>query len=306
MEMLEDKSITENLDKYLLNKHNVLITKSIIEKMLKKRHVEYKVNDINIFIEAMTHKSYIKSFINNERNVKYLVQNIKTKNITIDMSCKIVKLQEKCYERLEFLGDSIIRLIVAEYLYTRYPDQDEGFLTKLKTKIENGESLSNFSKIIGLDKYMIISKHIELNGARNESEIGILGDVFEAFIGALYLDSKCDLALCKSFIVDILEDKIDIAEILFHETNFKDMLLKYFHKMKWQDPVYETTEIKEIDKSKKKIFVMSILDNNNKVVGRGEGNSKKKGEQYAAKQALDKYGELDSVSDESEIEVDSD
>lgn len=302
----DDTLIINNINKYIINEKNVLISKKYIENMLKSFGIKYKINNIELFIEAMTHKSYLNSFMNNERNIKYLIQNIKLRNIKPNNGENILKLKDRCYERLEFLGDSVIRLVVAEYLYTRYPMQDEGFLTRLKTKIENGESLSRLSKILGFDKYIIISKHVDLNGARNEDDIGILGDVFEAFIGALYLDSKCLLDICKPFIIKLIEEKMDIAEMLFYETNYKDMLLKYFHKMKWQDPIYDTLNIKETGDTKKKIFTMCIKDNTDTIIGKGDGNSKKKGEQLAAKRALETYGELDNSSDESEIEIDSD
>ncbi len=311
----EDRHIIDNSEKYILNDANIHITEKYIKSVLhiikedmKQHKIKYSVANIDLYIEAMTHKSYLKTFINNDRNVKFLVQNVKNRNIQpIHKKNNVIGLKDRCYERLEYLGDSVIRLIVAEYLYNRYPEQDEGFLTKLKTKIENNESLAKLSRILGLNEYMIVSKHVDLNGARTEEDIGVLGDVFEAFVGALFLDSGCDLNLCKLFIIKLIETHIDIASLLFNEDNYKDMLLKYFHRMKWQDPVYDTLDTKEIGDNKKKSFVMCIKDNNNKIVGKGEGPSKKKGEQLAARQALERYGELiENCSDESEIEIDSD
>ena len=91
--------------------------------------------------------------------------------IPIENSIDIIPLQKKCYERLEFLGDSVIRLVVCEYLYNRYPKENEGFLSKLKIKIECGETLSKLSKLIGLDKFMLISRHIEVKGrAKGQSQ----------------------------------------------------------------------------------------------------------------------------------------
>lgn len=311
----EEKYILDNLEKYLINENNINITKkyiksvlSIIKDELKINKIKYSISNINLYVEAMTHKSYLKTFAKNERNVKFLVQTVKNRNIQpIEFKNDIIGLKDTCYERLEYLGDSVIRLIVAEYLYKRYPDQCEGFLTKLKTKIENNESLAKLSKSIGLHDYMIIAKYVDLNNARSNEDIGILCDVFESFIGALFLDSGCDLNVCRLFIIKLIETKIDIASLLFNEDNYKDILLRYFHKMKWQDPIYETLDIIEIGDNKKKSFIMCIKDNNNKIVGKGSGSSKKKGEQLAAKHALERYGELLSeYSDESEMEFDSD
>ncbi len=305
--MNDESQIQQNLELYLYNENNIQITKHAIEKILL--NYNYEVKDINLFIEAMTHKSYMKQKYLTERHIKFIIQNIKNKNIEktqIKSIKNMVKLQDKCYERLEFLGDSIIRLVVTEYLYQRYPTQDEGFLTKLKIKIENDKSLAFLSKTIGLDKYMIIAKYLELNNARIQDDIGILGDVFESFIGALYLDSGSNLSICKPFIINLIETEIDIASLLYNETNYKDMLVKYYHKMRWQDPVYKTQQILEIDLNKKKIFQMIILDNQNKIVGNGEATSKKKGEQIAAKRALQQYGELKCESETSEIEINHD
>lgn len=310
----EDKHIIDNLEQYLYNENNILITKdfiketmSIIKKQLKKHDINYKVNDINLFITAMTHESYFINFIKNEKNWKIILQNIKNRNIQPrQLKKNWIDIQDSCYERLEFLGDSIIRLVVAEYLFERYNDKDEGFLTRLKMKIENGESLAYLSRCLGFDKYAIMAKYIELNGGRTKDDIGILGDIFESFIGALYLDSDKNLNICKLFIIHIIETRIDIASLLFHETNYKELLVKYYHQMKWADPTYETIEIREIGENKKKIFTMGIKDNNGVIVGRGEGVAKKKGEQLAAKEALSMYGQLDTDSECSEIEVDSD
>jgi dsRNA-specific ribonuclease len=143
---------------------------------------------------------------------------------------------------------------------------------------------------------------VELNGGRTETDVGILGDIFESFIGALYLDSNCNLELCKIFVTHLIETKIDIAKLLHNETNYKDMLLKYFHKMKWTDPLYET---KITQDNKKRSFVMCVKDNNGKIIGTGEGNSKKKGEQIAAHKALELFGELNEDSEQSEIEIEA-
>jgi ribonuclease-3 len=89
------------------------------------------------------------------------------------------------YERIEFLGDALLGMIVANYLYTRFPDQNEGFLSKIRTKIVNGRMLGYLSDKIGFPKFAIISKQVEETGGRNNFKI--MEDIFEAFIGALFL-----------------------------------------------------------------------------------------------------------------------
>lgn len=309
-----DEYIIQNYDRFMLNMKNVLITKEDIlkivktcKKELKKANITYDVSDINLFIEAMTDNSYMSKYNSCENNLKFLIKNVNSKQLVPmsenDIKTKnIVPLQSKCYERLEFLGDSIIRLATCEYLYKRYPNENEGFLSKLKIKIECGDSLSKLSKKIGLDKFLLISNHIELNNARTEHEIKILGDVFEAFIGALFLDSNKNYDLCKIFIIKLIETKMDLSEMLYNETNYKDMLMQHFHKMKWTTPVYDT--IDTIENTNKKIFVMCVKNNQNEIIGIGEGTSKKKGEQLAAKQGL-KYCNVIENVDDSEFSIES-
>lgn len=210
---------------------------------------------------------------------------------------KIIPLQNLSYERLEFLGDAVIHLALAEYLYERYGDQHEGFMTRLRIKLENGNILSNISKIVGLNKYVIISKTIELANGREQNS-NILEDIFEAFIGALRLN--IGFKSCKQFIINIIETEIDIAKILYHETNYKDSLLQYFHKNEMADPKYKQLELSGPDHKKK--FVMCVIDNNNNIIGKGTGLSKK-GEQEAARNALIYYGIISENNEESEDEI---
>ena len=289
----------------VLNPNNKLVPKKYINNILKTYGVNYKIKNLSIFQRALTHKSFlIKEMMKDENNnkidkekfivIKYV--EIRDGNIIfrpVKKGEKIVPLQENAYERLEFLGDSVLHLIVAEYLYKRYPDQDEGFMTRLRTKIENGESLSQLAKIIGLNKYILISSHIESTGGRN-NKVNILEDVFESFLGALYLDSNFDT--CKKFITQLMEEKINFSYILKHETNFKDTLLRHYHQMQWTDPKYGI--YKKNGPDHKKIFTMFVTGEDGKTkVGFGTGPSKRKGEQYAAKQALIYYNVLNEESD---------
>ena len=223
-------------------------------------------------------------------------------------------MQKKSYERLEFLGDSIIHCILAEYLFTRYTDEQEGFMTRLRTKIENGETLSKLASILGLHEYAIIARSIEQIGGRDKN-INIFEDCFEAFIGALYLES--DFEICKKFLISLIQKEVDISQLLYKESNFKDLLLQYYHKMKWEDPEYGLEATIGPDENGKKIFKMYVKGytrennsdindindtNNNEIVwtkiGRGSGSTKKKGEQEAAKQSLLYYEVINENSDD--------
>ena len=126
---------------YQTNPRNILITNENIRNLLAKLEIYDEIKDISIYQRALTHKSYINpnNFLSTNQN--YI--NKSTKNN--------VPYQKKSNERLEFLGDSIIGHIICEYLYDRYPGKDEGFLTKLKTRLVDRKSLANFSTILILN-----------------------------------------------------------------------------------------------------------------------------------------------------------
>lgn len=303
MSSTTEKISEDEIEKYILNENNKFITKKVIENILKKYDITLKIKNLEIFQKAMIHASYIKKELKSDRIVK-LIQD-KDKDLKkISEGVKAIELQDESYERLEFLGDSVIHLILAEYLFHRYPDEYEGFMTRLRTKIENSQTLSDLSKKIGLNDYAIIARYIEQVNGR-EKNVAIFEDVFEAFTGALYLESNYET--CKKFITNIIEKEVDFSQLLYIETNHKDTLLQYYHKMKWPDPEYGLAESINIDVNKKtyKMYVKGFkTDAGGEQVwvpiGFGTGNSKKKGEQEAAHEALKFYGVINDESDDEE------
>ena len=242
------KLTNDDLLLYVLNENNKPITKDVIHNILKRYNVNYNIKNINLFQIALIHESYLKRDFKNDKSIRlYMtkdkiaestgqIQSTLNKDIEPIPKNKIKKtmeLQTESYERLEFLGDSVIRLILTDYLYERYKDQYEGFLTRLRTKLENGESLSEITKTIGLNEYVIIGRYYETQNARTENH-HILEDLMESFMGALYKDSGLDV--CREFFINLIEKEIDIAQLLYVETNYKDTLLQYHHRMNWTDP----------------------------------------------------------------------
>jgi dsRNA-specific ribonuclease len=286
-------------DRYILNEKNKRITTEYIEKTLNKYGVQIKIKNIDIFQKSMIHVSYLirdEQFFSNNKTKPYHSQS--NDIVPLDDITTAIPLQQQSYERLEFLGDAILHAIIAEYIYKRYPTVDEGFMTKLRTKIENGDTLSILSKKIGLDDYVVISRYIEQNGGRSTNK-NITEDIFEAFIGALYLDSGFDT--CKLFIVKMIEKEIDLAQMLYQEKNFKEKLLQYFHFRKWMDPIYGTLDVS--GPKNKKMYTMWIKcrethNDEGNIVGIGVSSSKKAGEQEAAKQALIHFGLYNEGSDD--------
>ncbi len=263
------------------NPENILITSCDITKMFSKFNINIQINSLEYYQEALTHKSYIKS--------EYECLDT---DLLIDAKNKVpraIELFEKSNERLEFLGDTVIKCIFSEYLFKRFPSEDEGFMTRLKTKIEDKDSLARYAYRLGIDYYLIISKQIEDNNGRKSNKL--LEDAFEAFIGALYLDLGFDI--CKQFLTIILETEIDYAEILYRDTNYKDQLLKFFHSNKWSHPVYRESLESKLDNSiHNRLFVMELLDFNNKVIAKASDVSKKKAEQKCAMIALYHYKQI--------------
>ena len=269
------------------NAKNKMINDSDIIKIMARFNIDININNINIYIKSLTHKSYIKKEYYN-----------KNKNL-INKDENILELQENSNERLEFLGDTIIKAVIAHYLYERYPNEDEGFMTKLKTKIEDKDSLARFAKLINLDKFVIISKQNEESGI-NRANNKILEDAFESFVGALYLDNGFDV--CKKFIRYILENKIDYSDIIYNDSNYKDQLLRYYHSNKWTHPEYIL--LNEKGMGNKKIFTIGLMDNNNNIILKASESSKRKAEQKVSKFALYKFNKLNTEQlNDSELEL---
>ena len=266
-------NIHENTKPY--NIYNMLIVPEDITLMFKKFKIKIVPNDIMLYQEALTHTSYTKNeYINIDPSI--LINNVPN----------TLNLFDKSNERLEFLGDTVIKCIFSEYLFKRFDTENEGFLTKLKTKIEDKESLARYAKRLGIEQYLIISKHIEENNGRNSSKL--LEDAFEAFIGALYLDLGFEI--CKDFLTIILETEVDYAGILYQDTNYKNQLLIFYHKNKWSNPNY--VEIKSEGPINKRLFTMGVKNFNNEIITEATDISKQKAEQKCALLALIKYNQI--------------
>jgi len=178
-------------------------------------------------------------------------------------------------ERLEFLGDAILDAVMAEYLYLKFPDQKEGFLTQTRSKIVNGDNLGQLAIKLGLDN-LIISYASNYNKNKH-----ILGDAFEAFIGALYLDHGYK-AVKKFVFKQLLKKHIDLMEVVSTETNFKSKLIEWAQKEK-KNLIFDTRP----EQTGGAPEFVSDVKIDEESVAHGVGLSKKEAEQNAAKEALD-------------------
>lgn len=190
-----------------------------------------------------------------------------------------------CNERLEFLGDSILDSVIAEYLFKIYPMKDEGFLTEMRSKIVNRKSLNNICKKLRID---VLIQHRQ-SGSINES---MYGDALEAFIGAIYLD--LGYLRTKRFIYHrIIEPHIHLHAVENQIISHKNKLIEHVQKAKLGLLIFEV--IAEIGEGRNKIFRIQAKVGQ-KVLGVGEGKNKKSAEQRASEDALNRIKTLAQVN----------
>ena len=195
------------------------------------------------YLEAITHSSY--------------------KNITGN---------EIDNERLEFLGDAFISMVVADYLFKKYPEQQEGYLTQLRSKIVSRENLNKFGIAIGLDDHLLYQK------GKNKYK-SLVGNAFEALFGAILLDKGYEFTK-RCFTKYILNSHLDIPQILQDNRDYKSELLIHFQK-NGEKIIFKTTS-----QSKGDFPFKSEIIKNEELLGEGVGTSKKGAEQAASKQVL--------------------
>lgn len=265
------------------NEKNILISQEDVNKILERFEINLKCINIDLYRKSLVNKSYVT-----RKNENIISGNEKCPN-----NC--LPLQEESNERFEFLGDSVLSTTVANYLYKRYPEQNEGFLTKMRSKLVNGYMLSELCTHIGLNKWVIISKQIEESGGRENYKI--LEDIFEAFICAIFMDfntlknSELDtntiglgFQICEKWIINVIEDYVDFAELIKQNNNYKDKLIKYYQHTYLKTPKFFESNIDVING--KKIFTIVIKDDNEQILGIGKSDSKKKAEQVASENVL--------------------
>ena len=189
------------------------------------------------------------------------------------------KRQLESNERLEFLGDAVLGMAVAEFLYENYPDKNEGFLTRTRSKLVSGDALAQYAHAIGLDEMILMSDDMERAGGRKNTSI--LADAYEAILGALYLDQG--LSAARTFILKTINDHVNLSEVVQRRENYKSLLLEYAQAHGLSQPRY--TVLAERGPSHRREFSVEVLLNN-KSYGKGTGYSKKTAEQRAAQKAL--------------------
>jgi ribonuclease III len=185
-------------------------------------------------------------------------------------------------ERLEFLGDAILDAVIAEYLYEKYPGDDEGYLTKLKSKIVNRKTLSDIAEKMG------IRQHLNYSTVRTINISSVEGNAFEALMGAIYLDAGYD-QVKKSVRNHVLRKFVEVDQLLEEEIDFKSRLIIWCQKKKLTLSFIIISESNHRGVSN---YEMQAIISE-KVYGNGNAGNKKEAEQLAAKEALKLIGEID-------------
>jgi ribonuclease-3 len=181
-------------------------------------------------------------------------------------------------ERLEFLGDAVLGSVVAEVLFKLYPYEDEGFLTELRSKIVNRVNLNQLARKLGFEQLIQYDNRM-VNSARQGS---LLGDAFEALVGAIYLDKGYDFT--RNFLVNhIIKSHIDIHRLEQTETNFKSKLIEWCQRH-GKDITFELIE-NQNGESAKLFTVQASVDG--EIMGLGKEFNKKNAEKLAAEKACE-------------------
>jgi dsRNA-specific ribonuclease len=289
------------------NTKNTALTHADIKYILSLGGLTIPINNLEIYQKAFIHRSYLKP------NADYVTKGA------------VYPLQDECNETYEFVGDTLLNSVIGCYLYERFSTQNEGFLTKTRTKMVRSNTLGELGRCLHFDKFVIISQHVENENGRHN--VRIMEDLFESFIAAIYLDNSCtderinqanDAELnrleltydtwtkeqkdryiflksrnngynyCKKFVMTVYENYIDIVKLIEYDDNFKDQLQHYYQQTEGVFPTWHT--IKEEGKTNNRWHTVGVKDRFGYVIGVGKERKKTDAEQLASKNALIQLG----------------
>jgi dsRNA-specific ribonuclease len=234
LKITHDDDIISTEEGLIFNPYNPLnkkITLDEVQCILTKYGLPPTINNIALYERAFVHRSYTK---------RPYFENI-AQNITIvEKPFDCMPLSSKSNERLEFLGDGVLELITKYYLYRRFPKENEGFMTEKKIAIVKNEAIGKIALEMGLNKWLILSKHAEEK--KNRTNLKKLGCLFESFLGALFLDfnkvkvkdendwfqsmfvTGPGFQMAQKFIENIFERHIDWISLIKNDDNYKNIL----------------------------------------------------------------------------------
>ena len=231
-----------------------------LDKEGLEKSLLYKFNNIQLLSEALTHSSYINEHKGKEENLE-------------------------CNERLEFLGDSVLSIIVSRYLFHTYTSRQEGDLTKIRAAVVCEKALAKYAKEINLGDYLYLGNGEEKNNGRTRASI--TSDAFEAVLGAMYIDTGYDADRVSEFLLPFVKKEIDYIRKGEAFTDYKTALQQITQQANGERLVY--CVVGESGPDHEKVFTVEARLNSN-TIGVGEGSSKRAAEQAAAREALRLFG----------------
>ncbi len=185
------------------------------------------------------------------------------------------------YEQLEFLGDAVLDLVVTEIIFELYPDENEGFMTKLRSRLVREDTLAELSRKLGFPDLVEVGNRVKSQDIQLKNSV--LCDIFEAVIGAVYKDSGYEVS--QKFIRNVYNKHINISDVSTLQDNYKSVLLEYTQARKMMVPEYVVAA--ETGPDHDKTFEIEVRIDEH-VFGFGKAKNKKKAEQAAAREALTK------------------
>jgi len=271
------------------NLANRLIPDDEILRILRQFGVKDKPRNWDLFRQACVHSSYV-----DRPEGPSLAKDSAEPLVIAERPAGCMPLCSVDNETIEFVGDSLLGCVIALYLNERYPEEDEGFLTRLRTRLVNNKQLGELAVKIGFWPWLVLSRHVEdvCNGRRN---LRILGSMLEAWVGALYLDLRdvnegAAFLRVKQWLVALFESQVDFAALIADDNNFKDQLLKHYQATYHTPPRYK--EVKVEGPLHDRTFTMGVLSPDGRVVAVSTARNKKVAEQEASRKALIVLGVL--------------
>ena len=232
--IMNDDDVIKSPEGLIFNPYNPLnikITLNEVQSILSKYNISTTIFNIQLYQRAFVHRSYTK---------RPHFENIQQNITIVDRPSDCIPLSSKSNERLEFLGDGILEAVTKYYLYRRFPKENEGFMTEKKIAIVKNEAIGRVALEMGLHKWLILSKHAEEKKIR--TNLKKLGCLFEAFIGALFLDfnkiavtddngwfqnmfvTGPGFQMAQKFIENVFEKHIDWVALIQNDDNYKNIL----------------------------------------------------------------------------------
>ena len=221
--------------------------------------INYSFKNKELLVEALTHSSYANELRAKKQNVQ-------------------------CNERLEFLGDSVLSVIVSEYLFKKYADVPEGQLTQFRASLVQSQALALYARSINLGDYLFLGHGEEKSNGRERQST--LENAFEALLASIYLDSNGSKETVAKFLLPLVTDEIEEASKNEINRDYKTALQQFVQANGKEKISYVSVD--EYGPDHAKVFVMEVRINSN-VVGKGTGSSKREAEQFAAKEACELF-----------------